>query len=311
MTETKYGIEIEMTGITRKQAAQVASGVIGGAIRREGGNYDTYSVTDNQNRSWSFLRDASITCERKVNGNVQSADGSYSVEMVSPILTYTDMATLQEIIRRLRKAGAIVNSSCGVHIHLDSKGHSPQTVRTFCNLICSRNNLLYAALSVPDSRKRYCKELDSYMVEKLNAKRPKTFEEIADIWYEKFPCDSRNDRYNSSRYASLNLHALFRPNGHKTLELRIFNSTLHAGEIRSYVTLALALNHQSLTQRSASPKQPQTANEKFSMRTWLTRIGLNGDSFKACRNHLTKNLNGSSAWRHGSREQTKRRTAGA
>ena len=149
------------------------------------------------------------------------------------------------------------------------------------------------------------------MVEKLNAKRPTSFEEIATIWYEKFPYDSRSARYHNSRYATLNLHALFRTGGHKTLEMRIFNSSLHAGEIRSYVVLALALNAQALNQKSASAKQPKNEeNAKFLMRTWLTRIGLNGNDYKSCRMHLTKNLSGSSAWRLGSREATPRRKAG-
>jgi hypothetical protein len=93
----------------------------------------------------------------------------------------------------------------------------------------------------------------------------------------------------------LNLHSFF--HGHKTVELRGFNSTLHAGEVRSYIVLALALNTQALTQSSASTKKPQAENEKFAMRTYLNRIGFIGDEFKACREHLTKRLTGSAAWR--------------
>jgi hypothetical protein len=33
------------------------------------------------------------------------------------------------------------------------------------------------------------------------------------------------------------------------------------------------------------------------MRTYLNRIGLIGDEFKACREHLCKRLSGCSAWR--------------
>ena len=58
-------------------------------------------------------------------------------------------------------------------------------------------------------------------------------------------------------------------------------------------------NHQALTQRSASTKKPQVENEKFAMRTYLNRIGFIGDEFKNCREHLTKHLDGSAAWRFG------------
>ena len=81
------------------------------------------------------------------------------------------------------------------------------------------------------------------------------------------------------------------------MELRGFNSTLHAGEVRSYIVFALALNTQALTQSSASTKKPQAENEKFAMRTYLNRIGFIGDEFKACREHLCKRLSGCAAWR--------------
>lgn len=83
------------------------------------------------------------------------------------------------------------------------------------------------------------------------------------------------------------------------MELRAFSSPkLHAGEIRSFIVLALALNHQALIQRGASARRTQTENPKFAMRTYLNRIGLTGDEFKNVRKHLTKHLHGSAAWRH-------------
>ena len=92
---------------------------------------------------------------------------------------------------------------------------------------------------------------------------------------------------------------------------RGFNGTLHAGKIRSYIVLALAINHQALTQKSASSKKPQVENPKFAMRTWLNRMGLIGGEFKNCREHLIKHLEGSAAWRFrgpaGSFRQDRRR----
>ena len=71
--------------------------------------------------------------------------------------------------------------------------------------------------------------------------------------------------------AFLNLHSFF--HGHHTVELRGFNGTLHAGKIRAYIVLALALNHQALTQKNARYKKVQEENERFAMRTYLNRIG--------------------------------------
>lgn len=69
--------------------------------------------------------------------------------------------------------------------------------------------------------------------------------------------------------------------------------------------LALALNHQALTQKSASSRKVQEENEKFAMRVWLNRIGFIGDEFKSCREHLYQHLDGNAAWRYGSRENVR------
>jgi hypothetical protein len=128
----------------------------------------------------------------------------------------------------------------------------------------------------------------------MNRQNPKTFEAISRIWYEGYREDASR-RYHTSRYHFLNLHSFF--GGNHTVELRGFNSELHAGKIRSYVILALALNNQALSQASASSRKPQTENEKFAMRTYLNRIGFIGEEYKNCREHLTKHLRGSAAWR--------------
>jgi hypothetical protein len=284
-----------MTGITRKDAALAAQTVLGGTLAYGGSYYDTYELKSSDGRIWKFTYDGSIRCETKTRGIKESASRLYSVELVSPILTYEeDIEDLQEVIRALRKAGAFTNNSSGIHIHLDGEAHTPRSIRNFVNIIYSRNDLFYKALGIEANRARYCKKMDEHLVESMNRAKPTTFKEIEDLWYSGYG-GSREIRYHNSRYCFLNLHSLF--HGHGTIELRGFNSTLHAGEVRSYIVLALALNTQALTQSSASTKKPQAENEKFAMRTYLNRIGFIGDEFKACREHLTKRLTGSAAWR--------------
>ena len=66
-----FGVEIELTGITRQAAAQVIAdyyGTIG--TRFMGTAYKTYEAVDNKGRRWKCMRDASITPQRRVNGHV-------------------------------------------------------------------------------------------------------------------------------------------------------------------------------------------------------------------------------------------------
>jgi hypothetical protein len=291
----RFGIEIEMTGITRRDAALAAQTVLGGTLAYGGSYYDTYELKTSDGRNWKFTYDGSIRCETKRNGIREAATRLYSVELVSPILTYEeDIENLQEVIRALRKAGAFTNNSSGIHIHLDGQDHTPRSIRNFVNIIYSRNDLFYKALGIEANRARYCKKMDEHLVAAMNRKKPTTFASIESIWYEGYR-GNRDAHYHDSRYHFLNLHSFF--HGQHTIELRGFNSTLHAGEVRSYIVLALALNTQALTQSSASTRKPQAENEKFAMRTYLNRIGFIGDEFKACREHLTKRLTGSAAWR--------------
>ena len=297
MLTTKFGIEIEFTGITRSEAAKVAANFLGGTVTSTGDYYDTKKITTPDGRTWKLMSDGSINCQKRQGRQKVHTDRSYSVELVSPVLTYQeDIEILQELVRQLRKAGAFANNSCGIHIHLDGADHSPRSIRNFVNIIASKNDLFYKALNINPERMHFCKKMDSILVDKMNRRKPKTMRQIEDLWYEGY-YESRDRHYHNSRYHFLNLHSFF--HGHHTVELRGFNSELHAGKIRSYIVLALALDHQALTQKCASSKTPQTENEKFAMRTYLNRIGFIGDEFKNCREHLTKHLSGDAAFRFG------------
>ncbi len=303
MFTNKFGIEVEFTGITREKAAETAANYLNGAGNVTGDYYDTRKITAPDGRIWKFMSDGSINCQRKNGNRTTYADSRFSVELVSPILLYReDIGMLQALARRLRKAGGFANKSCGIHIHLNGANHTPRSIRNFINIIYAHNDLLYKALQIAPERMRYCKKMDAYLVERMNKEKPKTFEQIESIWYEKYP-GNRNSHYNSSRYHFLNLHSFF--HGNHTVELRGFNGTLHAGKIRAYIVLALALNHQALTQKSASSRKVQEENEKFAMRVWLNRIGFIGDEFKSCREHLYQHLDGNAAWRYGSRENVR------
>ena len=58
-----FGIEIEMTGLSRCQAARTIAKVLGGTAFHEGSSYDKYTVDDEQGRTWSIVYDGSVKCE--------------------------------------------------------------------------------------------------------------------------------------------------------------------------------------------------------------------------------------------------------
>lgn len=296
MKTQHFGIEIEMTGITRSKAASLMATFFGtGRKYHEGGAYDTYIAEDGQGRKWKAMNDSSLFPEKKAGGRTVEATTNYRTEVVSPILSYDDIPSLQELIRTLRRAGAFANSSCGIHIHVGAERFTPKTLWNLVNVFYSKEDLIYRALSInPGREHRYCRKTDERFLRELNKKRPATMAKFADLWYMEAPC-GRNMHYNSSRYHGLNLHATFTKG---TVEFRLFNGTLHAGEIKAYIQFCLAMTHQALTQKKASARKTETDNEKYAFRCWMLRLGLIGDEFKTCRHHLLKNLTGNAAWRH-------------
>ena len=289
MRSQSYGLEVEMTGLTRAAAAKTIAGYFGTEAVHVGGYYDTYTVRDHQNRQWKLMSDASIRCEGR---NGIAASNQYSVEMVSPICQYEDIETIQEIVRSLRKAHARVNSSCGIHVHINAAPHTPKTLRNIVNIMASKEDLLYKALQIKVERERYCSKTNTRFLDDLNRRRPTTMEELNSLWYN--GRDRSHDHYDDSRYRGLNLHSVFNKG---TIEYRLFNSTLHAGEVKSYLQICLAISHQALTQQRASPARTLSTNEKYTFRVWLLRLGLIGDEFKTARGHLLKNLEGNIAWK--------------
>src|SRR5699024_12857925 len=108
MLNAKFGIEIELTRITREKAAKVAAKFREGEYIEGGTYYDVKKVKVADGRIWEFVYDGSIRTQVSRNGGRVNASRDDSVEIVSPILTYRkDIDTFQEHVRRIRKAGAL------------------------------------------------------------------------------------------------------------------------------------------------------------------------------------------------------------
>ena len=241
------------------------------------------------------MYDSSIHAQRK-NGNWIS-DRTYKVEMVTPILHYPDIELLQELVRQLRKAGGLVNDSTGLHIHVGGESFTPQHLRSLINIFTAKEDLLVQALKIEPARQNYCQKVNRQMVEVINKRKPSTLEEFARIWYKEQNAEgTRNQHYSSSRYHMLNLHSQFYRG---TIEYRLFNSTLHAGKVKAYIQMVLAITAQSQTVKYASPIKRSTDNPKYAFRCWMLRMDLIGDEFKTCRKHMLALLDGDSAWRNG------------
>lgn len=291
-----FGTEIEMTGITRRKAAEAVAELFGTQAEYDGGYYETWSVRDREGKQWKFMYDASIFTERRGQPPSMSRMDEYSTEMVSPKLEYAEMGKLQEVVRCLRHHRAKVNNSCGQHVHVDASNHTARSLKNAMTIMYSKEDILFQALKVQTSRERYCKKVRPIVLEQIRRMPNSTIsmEKLKRVWYE--GRDGSDHHYDSTRYYALNLHAVFSKG---TLEWRCFESTLHAGKVRANITLALAISAQAINQRCAQMKKTEISeNPYFTFRTFLLRLGLIGPEYKNVRDHLLSNLEGDRAWRY-------------
>ena len=114
-----FGTELEYTNISREKAARAIHSVTGGSVRYYGGGYDAWQVTAPDGRVWKAVSDGSLT------------DRATSAEVVTPILRWEDLDTLQAVVRALRKAGAKTPSCTSQHVHV---GVSAFTARQIANI---------------------------------------------------------------------------------------------------------------------------------------------------------------------------------
>jgi hypothetical protein len=98
-----FGIEIECVGLTPSRATV--------ALRNAGITCQDAGYTHRTMPEWKVVTDGSL---RGRNG---------SCEVVSPILRGTDgLAEVRTVMKVLREAGARINESCGMHVHVGVDG---------------------------------------------------------------------------------------------------------------------------------------------------------------------------------------------
>ncbi|MDP8240852.1 MAG: amidoligase family protein [Candidatus Hatepunaea meridiana] len=287
--EQKFGVEIEVAGVARHLIAEaVAEGTGGRITATHCTGYDTTIVTDQQEREWKIMND----------GSIPYANGHRGSEIVTPILEYTDIEMLQQVVRKVRATGAIANRSCtAIHIHVDGRQHTVKSLSILAKMVYKNEDMIFDALQVhPERRRRYTQPMDEEFIDKVVKRRPRSDRRLNEYWFGRY--NPHPEHYNSQRYHGFNLSCKWRYLN--TIEWRYPNSTLHSGKIKAYIQLFLALSAKALNARAASHRKIPTDNPKFNFRVWLvSTLGMKGNEFKTARYHLTRYLPGNSAWRYG------------
>ena len=155
--------------------------------------------------------------------------------------------------------------------------HTGATLRNLVNLIYSRGPLVNQATGGHF-------EADTWLIEALKDDRctytrANFFRAVAD--YE--------DQHGKSLYG-----LTITP---ETVSFTGFGEAADVDHLRAFGHLAVMINNQALHQKRIQAKAVDAVNEKYAMRIWLVRIGMDGEEFKQTRKILMENLTGHSAFR--------------
>ena len=149
----KYGVEMDMTGITRKAVAEILAE-----------QFDTkvvfclsdngYNVPDQNQRLWRILPSDSIKAEKYNGEKVVGANYMYQVKLLSPFLYENEFPMLEKALEQLELKGAIINDSTKMNLLLDvsciENWEKYQT--NLENLYESKGELFQKALDIPFSQ---------------------------------------------------------------------------------------------------------------------------------------------------------------
>lgn len=118
-----------------------------------------------------------------------------------------------------------------------------------------------------------------HSLKKINELETTDSESIMSAWYDGSFYRQYN-HYDLSRYQTLNLHSMWQDKG---VEFRIFNSTTHAGKVKAYIQLCLAICNYAkhIKHFTIEDFDDSSTFEDFS--SFIYDIGLSGKEFKTAR----------------------------
>ena len=162
-----FGTELEYTNISRERAARAIHTVVGGTVRWSGGHYDEWTVIAPDGRHWKAISDGSLT------------DRATSAEVVTPILRWDDLDTLQAVVRALRHAGAKTPECTSQHVHVGIGDFDARQIANIARIFYKQEELILKAAGTLERRLRhYTQRTDREFIARLEKAKPTTREAL-------------------------------------------------------------------------------------------------------------------------------------
>jgi len=195
-----------------------------------------------------------------------TTDASCGYELVSPILQGEDgLSQIEKVCSALKSAGAKVNKSCGLHVHVDARDlKNAEIARVIFNY--AKNERVFDSLQ-PESRRNnintYCGSVTKILSRLDTQSAKESFTRNPFKLYNSVLC---------TRYVKVNLEAYTR---HSTVEFRQHSGTIESSKITNWVVLLLGFVEKSRNSNLSGASKKQTLD---SFRIWLNLWHTGTDS---------------------------------
>lgn len=217
----RFGIELEITGITQAKAAA--------ALRAVGLEVTTPGYTHRTFGNWKIVPDGSVH-----NG----------FEVVSPVLRgEAGLETASAAINALKAAGAKADRTCGFHVHFDADGLGVEELRTIVNRYGTFECEIDAFM--PRSRRGSANTYCNTVTGLINNSRFQNARNVSELVSAQ-----------GGRYYKVNMQSLHR---HGTIEFRQHNGIVDADRALNWIRMLDAFISESARIARLEPAAPEAA----------------------------------------------------
>lgn len=165
----------------------------------------------------------------------------------------------------------------GFEIEFPLDGHIGISLRNIVNMIASKQRLIMKAFNTTQEF------VEESFAETLNQNEVETVEHFKEAYLRCRPerCPGIVFDFVAENFV-----------------VKLDSHNLSKEKIDAFYNLVILINEKAKTLKHTTFKPAQDDNPKYAFRTWLIRLGMNGDEFKTSRKTLLEGLEGSSAFRN-------------
>ena len=166
------------------------------------------------------------------DGSINSEEGYDGIEMVSyPASGDLLLESIDNLMSWSNNIGAIVNRSCGLHVHFNSLDLTARQVAHVGIVYSYFEEILKGMM--PNSRQssNWCKD---FPIPKKQLRHITEESELIEMYYDYMDSHPSTDKYNDARYCGLNIHSRYY---HGSLEFRLHSGTINKTKILNWIQI--------------------------------------------------------------------------